>query len=202
MKNIQCILCKYRNDKDKCFDATYNHGYKCPSLSNIYYGKLIKLPVIKQIHKIHSKINMYLDDKRYEKNYIDEYETHNVKFIWGIKASDELTCEYANLFTMNDIDLLYLKDKEKYVLSIELVYWFDTEEDVINYLKSCLQAFTEFMIENNYNMDKKPSWQDVFSDGCSISNEYDSIEDCYATFKLLVNGYCSLQEGQHEEKKN
>jgi len=191
-KDIQCILCKYKNDEDKCFDMTYNHDYKCPSLSNIFYGKIIKIPVIKQIYNLCYKIHMYFENKKFEKDYIDEYETTDIKFIWGVMSWDDLSsATTANLYTMNDIDLIYLKDENKYILGIETIYSFDKEEYKLNYLKDCLDAFTQFMKENNYDTEKKPFWMDVFSFGMNINNHFDSIEDCYAMFKLLVNGYCS-----------
>lgn len=58
-----CILCKYRK-YNKNGDSCFNHqekdeyGYpinKCPSLSNIYYGTIIKYFPFKQINDSLSK---------------------------------------------------------------------------------------------------------------------------------------------------
>ena len=117
------------------------------------------------------------------------YETKDLKFIWGIKSYDDLTSSDANLHTMNDIDLIYLKNENKYILCLETIYQFDQEEYKIRYLKMCLNAFTEFMIKNNYNTETHLHWWDVFSNG--MNTHFDSIEECYAMFKLLVNGYCN-----------
>lgn len=121
----------------------------------------------------------------------DPYEDDDIKFIWGIKSHDDLSSgAEANLHTMNDIDLIYVKNENKYILSIETIYSFDNEEYKLSYLKECLKAFTEFMKANNYDISAKPFWMDVFSYGWNMNTHFDSIEDCYAMFKLLVNGYC------------
>lgn len=120
----------------------------------------------------------------------EAYENEVIKFIWGIKANDDLSDSDANLYTLNDIDLIYLKDENKYVLSVETIYYFDEEKYKLKYLIKCLDAFTRFMNENGYDINKKPFWMDVFS--FNIDSKFDSIEDCYAMFKMLVNGYCSL----------
>ena len=86
----QCIFCKYKYDKDSCFDATYNHNYKCPSISNILHGKIYKLPIIKQIHNHIEDIKFEKEIKSYEEDYISEYETQDMLFIWGIISYDDL----------------------------------------------------------------------------------------------------------------
>lgn len=120
------------------------------------------------------------------------YENDDMKFIWGIKSLDDLSISDACLYSMNDIELIYFKDSCKYALSIETIYQFEKEEDKIKYLKTCLDAFTKFMNKNGYDTERKPFWMDVFSYDYGTNMEFDSIEDCYAMFKLLVNGYCSL----------
>lgn len=133
-----------------------------------------------------------IEDENAYDDYINEYETENMKFIWGIKSWDDLTGADACLYTMNDIDLIYLKDENKYILGLETMFQFENEEYKIKYLKKCLDAFTKFMVENGYDTEVKPFWMDVFSYGWNMNMNFDSIEDCYAMFKLLVNGYCSI----------
>lgn len=190
MKDIQCIFCKYKNDEDKCREAVFDYDYHCPTLSNIFYGKIIKFPVIKQIYSICYRIHAYFENKRFEDNYIDENETNDMKFIWGIKSWDDLSCSDVCMYTMNDINLIYHKDKNKYSFSIETIYEFDDEKYKIEYLKGLLQAFTDFMNENGYDTNQKPYYGYVFGSG--LDTEFNSIEECYAMFKTLVNGYCGL----------
>lgn len=126
----------------------------------------------------------------WDDDYSDPYENEIMKFIWGVKSWDDLTEADACLYTMNDIDLLYLKDQNKYLLSIETIFNFEKEEYKLNYLNECLDAFTKFMVENGYNTEVKPHWWDVFMSG--MNTHFDSIEECYGMFKLLVNGYCKF----------
>lgn len=118
------------------------------------------------------------------------YENEIMKFIWGIKSWDDLSGSDACLHTMNDIELDYFKDKNKYILSIETIFEFEKEEYKLSYINRCLDAFTKFMVENGYNTEVKPHWWDVFGDG--MNTYFDSIEECYGMFKLLVNGYCNF----------
>ena len=57
VRDFQCILCKYKNNEDKCMEAIEKYDFECPSLSNIFYGKIIKIPVIKQIYQVWDKIH-------------------------------------------------------------------------------------------------------------------------------------------------
>lgn len=190
-----CLLCKYKYDEAACFDATYNHDYHCPSLSNIFYRKIIKIPVIKQVYELCYKIHMYFKNKKYEKYYIDEYETQDMKFIWGVMSYDDLSnATTANMHTMNDIDLIYLKDEDKYIFGIETAFFFNSENEKLSYLQGCLDAFTQFMNDNGYATDKKPFFNDVFSFGMNINTHFDSIEECYGMFRILVDGYCNNKQ--------
>lgn len=128
-------------------------------------------------------------DEREDDDFDPYYEDESMKFIWGVKSWDDLSGSDACLHTMNDIELDYLKDKNKYILSLETIFEFENEESKMGYLESRLDAFTKFMIENGYNTEVKPHWWDAFSDG--MNTHFDSIEECYGMFKLLVNGYCN-----------
>lgn len=121
--------------------------------------------------------------------YDDPYENEIIKFIWGIKSWDDLCDADACLYTMNDIELDYLKNEGNYVLSLETIFEFDKEEYKLDYLRGCLDAFTKFMIENGYNTDVKPHWWHVFGEG--MNAHFSSIEECYGMFKMLVNSYCN-----------
>lgn len=136
------------------------------------------------LNNYNSDINDYTID-------FDPYcENEIMKFIWGIKSWDDLSGSDACLHTMNDIELDYLKNEKKYILSLETIFIFEEEEEhKLGYLESCLDAFTKFMVENGYNTEVKPQWWDVFGKG--MSEYFDSIEECYGMFKLLVNAYCN-----------
>ena len=166
--------CMYRDECNECTRGC-KHYYQCSSC-DYYMDEDIE-------------DNEY-EDEWYEDEYDNPYENEIMKFIWGVKSWDDLTCSDACLYTMNDIDLLYLKDQKKYLFSIETIFQFDKEEYKLNYLKRCLDTFTKFMVENGYDTEAKPHWWDVFGNG--MNAHFDSIEECYAMFKMLVNAYCKL----------
>lgn len=192
-----CILCKwnkYNKDDDHC----WNHypkdeaGYpieKCKSLSNIYYGKLVKWFPFNVIDKISYKI----DDKKTEKYYDDfndDYtENSEMKHIWGIRSAwDFSQTKGCNLLSMNDFDITYLKDKKKYILGIETFLSFDEGHDgEKKYLNWILDEFTKWMEENGYKTDKQVPFY-CFGD-YSLADEFGTLEDAYALFKLYVKGF-------------
>ena len=200
-----CIFCKYRKLNKihdyACMDSWEKDEYdypigECNSLSNIWYGKLNK----------HFPFNIiqYFIDKHEEKiaeEYYDDYnedftENSSMKFIWGLKSYDDLSNYDANLETMNDIDLIYLKNKKKYILGVETAYVFKSQEAERGYFRVLLHNFTKWMKEQGYNTNSSLNPYgdvfEIFSGGININTEFDTIEDAYRTFKLLVNGYLTL----------
>ena len=197
-----CILCKY-NKYNKNGDNCYNHrekdeyGYfinKCKSLSNIYYGTIIKFFPFKQIYDFRSE-RAWRKEEKYNKEMDEKYgdcslETDDLKFIWGIKSYDDLSCADACLYTMNDIDIIYDKKKKEYILGIETAYLFKTYNDECKYLSDCLKAFTKYMDDNGLN--KNEPFRLFMNNPCTnmVAN---SIEELYTNFKIFVNGYLTLQ---------
>jgi len=160
-------------------------------------NKIINLPIIKQIYnKIES-----IKEQKYTQELIDvhkiwisEKETDEMLYIWGILSADNLSnSTEANFWTMNDLDLIYHKDTNKYFISVETIYEFLTPEAKYNYMKNLLDQFTNWMNGNNYNTKKELDLYEVFTEGIDLNTQFNSIEDAYIAFKLIVNGYCSLQ---------
>lgn len=55
--NFNCILCKYCNNEIGCNKViSENNLWHCPSLSNIYYGRLIKYFPFNIIDKVNTYI--------------------------------------------------------------------------------------------------------------------------------------------------
>ena len=205
LEKYNCIFCKYRklnkNYDYACMDSWEKdeYGYpigECNSLSNIWYGKLTKY--------FPFNIIQYFIDKHEEKiveEYYNDYnedftENSSMKFIWGLKSYDDLSSCDANLETMNDIDLIYLKDEKKYILGVETAYMFNSKEAEKEYFKHLLDKFTEWMEEQGYNTNSTLNPYDdmceIFTKGININTHFDTIEDAYRTFKLLVNVYLTL----------
>ena len=200
-QKYNCIFCKYRklnkNYDYDCMDSWEKDDIgECNSLSNIWYGKLSK----------HFPFNIiqYFIDKHEEKiaeEYYNDYnedftENSSMKFIWGLKSYDDLSSCDANLETMNDIDLIYLKDEKKYILGVETVYMFNSKEAEKEYFKVLLDKFTEWMKEQGYDtnstLNPYGDMYEIFNGSININTHFNTIEDAYRTFKLLVNGYLTL----------
>ena len=134
-------------------------------------------------------------------DWFDEFnddctENKEMKFIWGLIACDDFSASKPNLFTMNDIDLIYLKDEKKYILEIETIYYFNSKQDKKKYLQYLLDKFTDWMIDNGYSADSHLTpygdFIELFSEGININTHFDTIEDAYRTFNILVNGYLTI----------
>lgn len=125
----------------------------------------------------------------------DVYENGDYKFIWGIKSPDCLSSETANLYSMNDIDLVCNTKTKKYLLGVESIYKFDSHKDEAKYLLNLLNYFTEFMKKNNYNT-KDPYY--CFAWAPEISTEADSISELYTMFRIFVEGYNVVYGGEED----
>lgn len=156
-------------------------------------SKLCKLPIIKQIYDWYLDKQFDKEMKAYKDDYISEYETQDMLFVWGVLSCDNLSSNKPNLYTMNDLDLIYHKDKKQYSLSVETIYLFQ-ENAQYGYIKSLLDEFTNWMNENNYDTNKEFALFEIFTDGINIKTKFDSIEEAYAAFKMMVNGFCSLKK--------
>ena len=184
MKNY--VFCKH-NNTEKC----YNCERTCPSVSNILYGVVFELPIIKQIHKYISN-KIFEKAMKLEEEILKKYgdcENESIKLIFSIKSYDDL-CECdANLYTMNDLDVIYDKQTKKYSISIETFYQFDSIEGEVKYLNGLLEKFTKYMTDNNFDKDYKISFYDIFYGDININCIANSIEECYARFKFIVEGF-------------
>ena len=195
-----CILCKY-NKYNKDGDLCWNHrekdedGYpigECKSLSNIYYGTILRFFPFRQIHDFRTERSWRKEEKYNEemdKKYGDcALENNDMKFIWGVKSYDDLSNHDACMHTMNDIDIVYDKKEKKYILGIETAYMFKTHAAECGYLKDCLNAFTKYMDDNG--LKKNKPYMLFFSNPC-LSMEAESIEELYVNFKIFVDGFCN-----------
>ena len=185
-KDKRCILCPYKKEEN-CMD---NHE-KCYSLSNIYYGTLIKHFPFKQIYNLSSEISYRKENKYFEKmnkKYGDyTLETDELKFIWGVTSWDDLSGSDANMYTMNDIDIVYDKKERKYFLGVETAYLFRDYTAECQYLRKYLDAFTQYMDDQHLNT--KEHFMLFMHNPCTTM-EADSIEELYTNFKIFVDGYC------------
>ena len=127
--------------------------------------------------------------ERMDKKYGDStLETDDYKFIWGVLSWDDLSGADANMYTMNDIDLTYDKERRVYMLGVETAYLFKTHAAECKYLQDCLNAFTKYMDDNGLN--KNEPYMLFMSNPCT-SMEAETIEELYTNFKIFVDGFCN-----------
>lgn len=129
----------------------------------------------------------------HEKN---EYDDGEYKFIWGVKSPDDLCKSEPCLATMNDIELVYSRKEEKYMLSIETAYWLETKENEIKYLEALLKLFTDYMVKSGLELND--TYRFWMSRPAAIF-EGELISEVYTSFRIFVEGYKSLY-GQQGEK--
>ena len=124
----------------------------------------------------------------YPDNVDEENNCDDLEFIWGIKSWDDLTSSEANLYTMNDLYIVYDRKRNEYMLGIETIYLFtDGNNGEIKYLEYLLEKFTEFAKENNYI-----SPNEKFCLRCIESVDpwrANTISELYIRFKVFVRGY-------------
>lgn len=149
-----------------------------------------------KLEKIYNKNNCSNFYGDYDEDF-DPCEDGNLKFIWGVKSWDDLTGADACLYTMNDIDIVYDKDRQVYMLGVETAYLFKTYGDECQYLKDCLKAFTKYMDDNGLN--KNEPYRLWMSSPCT-SMKAETIEELYTNFKIFVYGFCNLDIDVDEQR--
>ena len=149
-------------------------------------------------YRIFYNIQYFLELRKYKRLYSDyaddEYNNGHLKFIWGITSWDDLTGKDANLFTMNDIDIIYNRKSKLYMLGIETAWIFDGNEEEIKeeeckYLRQLLDAFTKFMDDNGYLKDYGTC---LYMRRPRLNDSAESIGELYFNFKVFVEGYCNI----------
>ncbi len=122
---------------------------------NDKYKDRDKKIVIEFLTDLISKVDSYHDycDYKYGE-YL--YEDDDMKFIWGIKAYDDLSSGEANLYSMNDIELIYFKEKDEYIFSWERIYYFEKTKHAIRYYKHLIKLAKDWMISKGYDVSQKP----------------------------------------------
>ena len=132
-------------------------------------------------------------DKECEDAWKEEEEYYdNLQLIWGLRSRDDLSqSESVSIHTMNDIDICYDTKKQKYYLGIETIYGFDDwENGPKQYINRLFNELTEWMIESSYDINYQPGPYKVFTEWNCQFDGFDSIEELYAWFKFMRDGFC------------
>ena len=123
----------------------------------------------------------------------DAYNCGSLKFIYGVKSYDDLSCSDCSFYSMNDLDIYYDRNTKLYSLEIETVYGFNEprKQNECKYLVKLLEVFTKYMDENKLDKNFDLCF---FCMQPEITNKGSSIEELYAKFKMFVLGYCTFYE--------
>ena len=98
-------------------------------------------------------------------------------------------------------ELTYHPNTDTYTMSMETIYQMDSAA-ASRYLTDIGEKFTEWMISNGYNTNRRLNLWEVFTYGLNFSSDFTSIEDAYAAFEMLVCGSCAQGiEGLSHEKE-
>ena len=127
------------------------------------------------------------------------------KILKGTKKKRAITCRFTFIPSYGeDFDDKRLIESYKEQLlhgfrnTIEAIYQWDDDSGIIIYLQSLLNQFTKYMTDNNLNTNYKISFYDIFYGKIAMICEADTIEECYAKFKFMVDGYCRMWEDKEK----
>ena len=138
---------------------------------------------------------MSVPDK-YDDEFADESDNG---FVWGLKSYDDLSAAEACAYTMNDIDIMYIDGQ--YILSIEEIYIFDTEQERVKYLEGLADKLREYVLTKGYTKEEV----DNLGECHAFSKYYPTVVmrelvsmkaytllDLYRRFRLFVEAYKSV----------
>ena len=150
--------------------------------------------------------------KHYEQEKYNPYVSNNLIFIWGVKSQKDFTNSSANIFTMNDIDIIYDIKTQRYIIEVDEAYTFDTLKDKQIYFTKLFVLFEKWYESMGYNITKISDMRLSESEECKISqhinnitsyqewNNYygcqsEDIFNLYIKFKFFIKEYNKLTEG-------
>ena len=140
---------------------------------------------------VQSQLNNYSPRLQHSDCEDNEYNCGNLQFVWGVKSPDGISAQEATFYTMNDLDIIYDRESNEYLLGIETIYSFSEDsKGEIKYLENLLERFTEFMEENRYIPTEDKLCLYRIESGEPWRTE--TILDLYIRFKVFVNGYKSV----------
>ena len=141
--------------------------------------------------EVQSQLNNYRPRLQHSDCEDGEYNCGNLQFFWGVKSLDDISAQEAACYTMNDLDIIYDRESNEYLLGIETIYSFaEGSKGEIKYLENLLERFTEFMEENRYISTEDKLCLYHIESGEPWRAE--TILDLYIRFKIFVNGYKSV----------
>lgn len=108
-------------------------------------------------------------------------------FVWGIKSPDETLEEDADIFTKNDIDIVYNIEKDYFTLSIDTDYFFDSDADQKQYVADLLTELKHFMRNTGLDTHVLLSLDEMAN--YNLYSEFEDLETLYAAARMILLGY-------------
>jgi hypothetical protein len=118
---------------------------------------------------------------------IERPEEDGMLFVWGIKSPDEESEEDADIYTKNDIDIVYNLDTDYFSLSIDTDYFFDTDADQKQYAADLLTELKHFMRNTGLNTHVLLSLDEMTS--YNLFSDFEDLETLYAAARMILLGY-------------
>lgn len=135
--------------------------------------------------------NKFKNNKLSSNNKNFAYDS-TIGFIWGVKSVSDYSEEEASPFTINDIALYCDENTGEYTLFIETARCFEKDKkDECKFLKRIFAEFTEWMICEGYDVNKKYDFAFVATENLMKFVDT-SIERIYARFKIFVSGFLAI----------
>lgn len=109
-----------------------------------------------------------------------------LEFIWGVKSGDDCTGLKPNLWTNNDLALIYDMINDDFYVDME-VYHFRERKHEKEYLQELLRQFTDWIRQRGEDPDA-PIPLHVIS---PATDRFETPYEAYLHFKALVAGFCA-----------
>ena len=118
---------------------------------------------------------------------IERPEENGSLFVWGIKSPDDTTGEDADIFTKNDIDIVYNIEKDYFTLSIDTDYFFDSDADQKQYAADLLTELKHFMRNTGLDTHVLLSLDEMAN--YNLYSDFEDLETLYAAARMILLGY-------------
>jgi len=144
-------------------------------IKNLYYA------ATRWIDVLHCKM-------KYPDYADNEFNQGRLKHIWGVKSSIDTRSKESNMYTLNDIEIVYDRKNKLYFLHMQ-TQRFESKKEERGYLQSLLLSFKDFMEDNGYDTNYQRNFLYSLP---NVNSHAESIEELYTNFKMYVEGYCSV----------
>ncbi len=118
---------------------------------------------------------------------IERPEEDGMLFVWGIKSPDEESEEDADIYTKNDIDIIYNIDTDYFSLGIDTDYFFDSDADQKQYAADLLTELKHFMRNTGLDTHVLLSLDEMVN--YNLYSEFEDLETLYAAARMILLGY-------------